>query len=149
MSEYFDSKHLILGKDIEHFFCYTHLNNLPLSEQSPDKRYCRECFDFLNNEWQLMRDVKKSWSKPEWVPVISSEGDSTAREAANRSVTEAISVILPNNNVTDNLRILHCEVCGEEFTAKRSDARFCSSGCRVKSHRGMRCTQLTTAIPLL
>lgn len=28
-----------------------------------------------------------------------------------------------------------CEICGKEFTATRSDARFCSPQCRVKSRR--------------
>ena len=28
-----------------------------------------------------------------------------------------------------------CETCGNEFEAKRSDAKYCSSKCRVKSHR--------------
>ena len=28
-----------------------------------------------------------------------------------------------------------CPQCGKEFQPKRSDARFCSSACRVKSHR--------------
>jgi uncharacterized OB-fold protein len=28
-----------------------------------------------------------------------------------------------------------CEHCGELFTPARSDARFCSDGCRIKAHR--------------
>ena len=29
-----------------------------------------------------------------------------------------------------------CEQCGKSFEAKRSTARFCSSKCRLRSHRG-------------
>jgi hypothetical protein len=29
-----------------------------------------------------------------------------------------------------------CEVCGEEFTAKRRDAKFCSKACKQKAYRG-------------
>ena len=29
-----------------------------------------------------------------------------------------------------------CEICGAQFTAKRSDARFCSGACRIRNHRG-------------
>ena len=32
--------------------------------------------------------------------------------------------------------IKKCEVCGREFMAKRSTARFCSSTCRSRSFRG-------------
>lgn len=32
--------------------------------------------------------------------------------------------------------IKRCEVCGRMFTARRSTARFCSSTCRVRAHRG-------------
>ena len=31
-----------------------------------------------------------------------------------------------------------CEVCGEEFEAKRNDARFCSDTCRQNAHRAKR-----------
>lgn len=32
--------------------------------------------------------------------------------------------------------IKECEVCGQQFFATRSDARFCSGACRVRHHRG-------------
>jgi hypothetical protein len=32
-------------------------------------------------------------------------------------------------------RTRSCERCGEEFTPKRSDARYCSVRCRVAAHR--------------
>lgn len=31
-----------------------------------------------------------------------------------------------------------CQHCGEDFIPKRSDAKFCSSKCRVAAHRGAR-----------
>ncbi len=30
-----------------------------------------------------------------------------------------------------------CEVCGVQFSAKRSDARCCSATCRSRKHRGV------------
>lgn len=30
---------------------------------------------------------------------------------------------------------LTCDRCGETFTAKRSDARYCSGGCRTEAYR--------------
>ncbi|WP_282191915.1 hypothetical protein [Adlercreutzia caecimuris] len=35
--------------------------------------------------------------------------------------------------------IVKCEVCGREFAAKRRTARFCSSTCRSRAHRGYPC----------
>jgi formylmethanofuran dehydrogenase subunit E len=33
-----------------------------------------------------------------------------------------------------------CEVCGEEFTAKRVDAKTCSPACKQKAYRRRRAT---------
>lgn len=33
-------------------------------------------------------------------------------------------------------RVATCQVCGAEFTAVRSDARFCGATCRQRHHRG-------------
>lgn len=30
---------------------------------------------------------------------------------------------------------LTCNRCGDEFTARRTDARYCSPGCRIAAHR--------------
>lgn len=35
-----------------------------------------------------------------------------------------------------SLMIKKCEVCGREFKAQRSTARFCSVTCRSRAHRG-------------
>ncbi len=45
---YFDNKrdkHLIASGS--HFWCHGHLTAQPVSELSPDPRYCTGCFDFL------------------------------------------------------------------------------------------------------
>jgi hypothetical protein len=41
------------------------------------------------------------------------------------------------------MRTLSCKTCGAQFQATRSDARYCSTRCRVRAHRGTR----VTAIP--
>lgn len=46
----------------------------------------------------------------------------------------APDVPIARQNATDNS--LTCWVCGKSFTAKRRDARFCSSTCRSAEHRG-------------
>ncbi len=44
------------------FFCLGHLEDIPKSQQSPDERYCRDCFDFLAKEAEAYS------GKPSWVP---------------------------------------------------------------------------------
>ena len=41
-----DTKKLILVKP-GYFWCYTHLQDLPLEKQSIDKRYCQQCYEIL------------------------------------------------------------------------------------------------------
>ena len=48
----------------ETFWCYAHLADLPLSEQSPDPRYCRACNALLTREREDSRAFRKLW----WVP---------------------------------------------------------------------------------
>ena len=50
-----------------------------------------------------------------------------AREAAKRRRRAKGEVTTP--------AVKNCEVCGKQFEPKRSTARFCSSNCRVASHR--------------
>ena len=40
-----------------------------------------------------------------------------------------------------------CEVCGGSFEAKRRTARFCSSKCRVRAHRGAQVVELPAEKP--
>jgi hypothetical protein len=60
----------------EMFWCYTHLQNLPLNEQSPDPRYCNACHGILMAEYRDMvttRGKRKLW----WVPVDSTGTETT------------------------------------------------------------------------
>jgi hypothetical protein len=49
------------------FWCYTHLADLPLSEQSPDPRYCKACNAVLTREREDLRGSGNR-KKPWWVP---------------------------------------------------------------------------------
>ena len=40
----------------------------------------------------------------------------------------------------------HCEICGQEFVAKRKTARFCSTRCRTRACRG--CTSEASPEPV-
>ena len=44
-----DTHHLIKSKS-GMFWCYTHLQDLPVEKQSPDPRYCQKCFEVLSQE---------------------------------------------------------------------------------------------------
>lgn len=47
-------------------------------------------------------------------------------------------VIVETDNETDSISETDkvCSGCGEAFHSKRIDARYCSSACRLKAHRG-------------
>jgi len=58
-----DTSNLIKSKP-GMFWCYTHLADLPLEKQSPDPRYCQECFELFLHEVDDMKSSgnhHKSW----------------------------------------------------------------------------------------
>jgi hypothetical protein len=48
-----DLDHLIASK-AGYFWCYTHLADLPRKEQSPDPRYCRQCYAILQKAFSCL-----------------------------------------------------------------------------------------------
>jgi hypothetical protein len=58
--------HLIASKP-GMFWCYSHLADMPLTEQSPDQRYCNECNAVLTRERADLRGSGNR-KKPWWVP---------------------------------------------------------------------------------
>ncbi len=59
-----------------------------------------------------------------------SDSDLDALRAASRRLTRALG-----GGDTPAALKLNCERCGEPFVATRSDARYCSTACRVAAHR--------------
>jgi hypothetical protein len=78
-----DSHNLIKSK-LGMFWCYTHLTDLPLEKQSPDPRYCQECYALLLHE---VDDMKSSGNhhKPWWIP-----------KPANKKNVQAVEQLAPN-----------------------------------------------------
>jgi hypothetical protein len=73
-----DLDHLIPSK-AGYFWCYTHLADLPLKEQSPDPRYCRQCYAILQKEGKETRRSKdKIWW---WPKTINRTHRSAVRDA--------------------------------------------------------------------
>ena len=50
----------------------------------------------------------------------------------NETLSVVDETLSENETLTETLK---CEVCGNEFQPKRRTARYCSSACRLKSHR--------------
>ena len=44
-----------------YFWCSGHLSVCPVTERSPDPRYCRGCYDFLKEEAKLLRSRVSAW----------------------------------------------------------------------------------------
>ena len=58
--------HLIASSP-ETFWCYVHLADMPLSQQSPDPRYCKACNAALTRDREDSR-ASGNFRKPWWVP---------------------------------------------------------------------------------
>jgi len=57
----------LIASSPETFWCYTHLADMPLSEQSPDPRYCKACNAVLTRDREDSR-ASGNFRKPWWVP---------------------------------------------------------------------------------
>ena len=77
--------HLIASKP-GMFWCYTHLADLPLSEQSPDPRYCNACNAVLTRERADLRGSGNR-KKPWWAPQ-NGKGQDKRIVAADNRVTQ-------------------------------------------------------------
>jgi hypothetical protein len=54
-----------------HFWCWGHLGAVPIGEKSPDPRYCKFCFDFLNDEVKILKEARHFRKGAAWVPKAS------------------------------------------------------------------------------
>ena len=75
------------------FWCYTHLADFSFKKQSPDPRYCQECYAVLLHE---VDDMKSSGNhhKPWWIPKTSNEKNVQAVEqlAPNMSTVNSQNI---------------------------------------------------------
>jgi len=80
------------------FWCYTHLQDLPLEKQSSDPRYCQQCFELLVHE---TADMKSSGNhhKPWWIPKGTNEKNVQVAE----QLTPNMSTLNGKNNTVDKL----------------------------------------------
>ena len=68
------------------FWCKTHLEDLPVSKQSPDNRYCQDCYDVLSEEVRLLSPKQ---GKPDWIPDPSKYPVGEATESKSDSPNTA------------------------------------------------------------
>lgn len=61
------------------FVCQGCLVGKPISEQSPDSRYCEDCYKFLLNEAKFILGSKR----PKWLPKAS-RGSVACKEALEK-----------------------------------------------------------------
>jgi len=67
--KYFNQAKLIPPIQSGNFYCYTHLRELPLSEQSIDPRYCKVCYNSLTTEVKMAKITKSKLDGSEWLPI--------------------------------------------------------------------------------
>jgi predicted nucleic acid-binding Zn ribbon protein len=132
--KYYDIDNLIPAKQQGYFFCFTHLEDRPTSEKSPDPRYCQQCYNCLLKEWQTIKIQGGRSSKPEWLPVMPQNTMPAVDSDATVLVSDAtLSNDVVQLSVTKTEK--YCVVCNNSFPAKRSDAKYCGDKCRQIGHR--------------
>ena len=115
-----------------HFYCYTHLADLPLEKQSFDERYCWDCCNLLQadaDELRSINRIRKQWWIPKKTPTKQSDCQKEAI-VTNDTIEDTVAKI-----VTD--KSARCSTCNTLLVGYRADARFCCSDCRVKFYRQM------------
>ena len=69
VSQYFSLNTILYpywGYRMSAFWCKTHLEDLPISKQSPDNRYYQDCYALLLEEAKLLSPKQ---GKPDWIHV--------------------------------------------------------------------------------
>ena len=81
---------LIPAKRDTEFYCYTHLIDLPLKEQSrKDPRYCHSCYGFLRKQVKMLPPTRK----PSWRPKKPTDKKTTNRSKASPTSKIPVSKI--------------------------------------------------------
>jgi len=92
--------------------------------------YCADCVKGWHPSWWQVAQQKQ----PRPCVTCGQPMVSFGLWSAAKTCSRQCSWHRPRTHVEHEPRA--CEHCGEEFTPKRSDARFCSVRCRVAAHRG-------------
>ena len=92
-----DNKHDNAIVEASGFFCHACVVDKPVSEQSPDSRYCLGCYDFLLKEAEILSPGKH----PKWVPRAQSEKDSTGKIGHQKSIQVSGDVVLNMSTLDD------------------------------------------------
>ena len=70
-----------------YFFCKGCLEHRPIKLQSPDKRYCKCCYDFLLEEAKQLSTGKR----PAWIPKPGTTQDATkSKSSQNKPIPHGI-----------------------------------------------------------
>lgn len=93
-----------------HFHCSGHLQAVPISQKSPDPRYCQGCFDFLTSEWQSLKENGIHLKRADWVPVGTKkhvEATDTCCSACNNKTDIALTTgEIVTANLADKVKTL-------------------------------------------
>lgn len=107
------------------FWCHSHLADMPLSEQSADPRYCRQCYLILREE--AKSGGHGSW----WVPATCLAGspDGTALTGGTVSANPSL------NHSRENVTLILCQQCGKPMPYRRNSKKYCGFRCRKARQR--------------
>jgi hypothetical protein len=75
-------------------------------------------------------------STPQGQPAIVSRSKPATSRGRARSQTSISAT--PRKTLACDRHLLECAACGRRFSSRRSDARTCSTKCRVRNHRSLK-----------
>jgi ribosomal protein L37AE/L43A len=128
-----DSQKNLIKSPAGMFWCYCHLQDLPIEKQSVDKRFCTRCYEVLADEADDMKAVGNR-RRPWWVPCNRQPiGQVPVMVLGQVAQTQTVSVT-PQN----------CLFCGKELTKRRKSKLFCGATCRVRYSRQQKDTVMPT-----
>jgi hypothetical protein len=119
-----DSRENLIKSPDGFFWCYTHLETLPLAKQSMDPRYCQWCYEIQVKE---LADLKEAGDRHKhWWAVQDRRHGNDRIVLVQEQPTHPHDVSVTTGN---------CLFCGAELTKRRKSKLFCNATCRVRYSR--------------
>lgn len=84
------------------FWCYCHLQDLPLTEQSADPRYCHQCLQVLQDEVKTLSSTHRK-QQPWWLPTAKTQHQTNP--AVPLQGGGIMSTVKSENSTVDKIKV--------------------------------------------
>ena len=125
---------------LDTFWCHACLDDKPLTEQSPDPRYCKGCCEFLLQEARLIEGKRH----PAWIPKVSPSAPEPFRETVEsigkcNKISESTSTRVRGRKPIDIPKGYIEKLVKEGITSCRRISE------RLKADYGIECSFMTVS----